>query len=181
MLTIPGLIAPSELQDEMVDSQLFLVVDSGFSNLASCLLVRPWNTSGALDCQVPEFSSRVVKEGGCCNFIFGYLCLMLIPRFVVVARAGKGQISFATRAVWDCYWFCSCDGWLMYQQQLLCPVYFANIGACVLSMIQYDRGTKLYAYPQLKFIDIRTLFRLIVTLLCLQCAVLSCEILIPIP
>jgi len=42
---------------------------------------------------VPEFSSRVVKEGGCCNFIFGYLCLMLIPRFVVVARAGKGDKS----------------------------------------------------------------------------------------
>lgn len=59
-------------------------VDSAFSNVASCLLVRPGNTSGALNFQVPEFSSRVVKEGACCNFIFGYLHMMLIPRFVVV-------------------------------------------------------------------------------------------------
>jgi len=60
------------------------LVDSAFANVASCLLVWPRNASGALDFQVPEFSYRVVKEGACCNFIFGYLHMTLIPRFVVV-------------------------------------------------------------------------------------------------
>lgn len=93
---------------------MLVVDDSGFSNLALCLLVRPWNTSGAVDCQMPEFSSRVVKEGGCCNLNFGYLHSMLIPRFVLVARSGERTSQFCCKGcVGLVLILCSCVGWLM--------------------------------------------------------------------
>jgi hypothetical protein len=51
------------------------------------------NASGALELQVPEFSSRVVKEGAFCNSIFGYLHLTLIWRFLVGREKDKSVLQ----------------------------------------------------------------------------------------